>query len=96
MMAHGRTARATTGRGCLSNTSEALSRMLLGTPPGWTLCGITGLLVLLHPRLAILAVSIDFCVREKKHCHNAMMRSIERSLKEAQHARRDLHLQEQP
>ena len=67
------------GRPFRSIVSEALSRMLLGTPPGWTLCGITGLLVLLHPRLAVLARSINFCVREKQHCYHALMRSIERS-----------------
>lgn len=67
------------GRPFRSSVSEALSRMLLGTPPGWTLCGITGLLVLLHHRLTILAASIDFAVREKQHCYHAMMRSIERS-----------------
>ena len=82
------------GRGFRSNVSEALSRMLLNTPPGWTLCGITGLLVLLHPRLAILAASIDFCVRENQHCHLALMRSIERSSNEAHHARHHHHLQE--
>ena len=93
-MAFGRTARATTGRGCRSNVSEALSRMFLNTPPGWTLCGITGLFVLLHPRLAFVAAAIDCCVREKQHCSLALMRSIERSLNEAQHARRNHHLQE--
>lgn len=65
MRVYGMTARATTGRGCRSNASEALSRMLLNTPPGWTLCGITGLFVLLHPRLAFVAAAIDCCVREK-------------------------------
>lgn len=83
-----------TGRPCRSSVSEALSRMLLGTPPGWTLCGITGLLVLLYPRLAVLAGSLDFSVREKQHCYLALMRSIERSSREAQHARRYHHLQE--
>lgn len=72
---------ATTGRAFRSHASEALSRMLLDTPPGWTLCGITGLIVLLHPRLAILACSLDFSVREKQHCYLALMRSIERSSK---------------
>ena len=95
-MVYGMTARATTGRGCRSSVSEALSRMFLNTPPGWTLCGITGLFVILHPRLAILAASIDFCVREKNHCYHALMRSIERSSNEAQHARHRHHLQDQP
>lgn len=76
----------TTGRPFRSSASEALSRMFLNTPPGWTLCGITGLVVLLHPRLAILAYSLDFSVREREHCYHAMMRSIERSSNEAQHA----------
>ena len=75
--------RATIGRPFRSHASEALSRMLLGSPPGWTICGITGLLVLLHPRLAILATSIDFSVRERRHCYHALMRSIERSSEEA-------------
>ena len=70
-----------TGRTFRSHASEALSRMFLNTPPGWTLCGITGLLVLLHPRLAFLASAIDFSVREKQHCYSALMRSIERSSK---------------
>lgn len=77
MMTH-----VTTGRPFRSHASEALSRMLLNTPPGWTLCGITGLVVLLHPRLAILASSLDFSVREKQHCYLALMRSIERSTKD--------------
>lgn len=75
--------RVTTGRDFRSSASEALSRMFLGTPPGWTLCGITGLLVLLYPRLAVLATYLDFSVREKQHCYKALMRSIERSSKEA-------------
>ena len=90
------TSRVTTGRPFRSHASEALSRMLLNTPPGWTLCGITGLVVLLHPRLAILASSIDFSVREKQHCHHALMRSIERSLSEAQNVRHHHPIQEQP
>lgn len=86
-------AHVTTGRAFRSHVSEASSRMFLNTPPGWTLCGITGLLVLLHPRLAILASSLDFSVREKQHCYLALMRSIERSSNEAQHARHHHHLQ---
>ena len=86
--------RVTTGRAFRSHVSEALSRRFLNTPPGWTLCGITGLIVLLHPRLAVLATCLDFSVREKQHCYHALMRSIERSSKEAQHARRHQHLQE--
>lgn len=86
----------TTGRPFRSHASEALSRMFLNSPPGWTLCGITGLFVLLHPRLAILASSLDFSVREKQHCYLALMRSIERSSNEAQHSRHHHHLQEQP
>lgn len=84
------------GRPFRSHASEALSRMFLNTPPGWTLCGITGLLVLLYPRRAILASSLDFLVREKQHCYLALMRSIKRSSNEAQHARHHHHLQEQP
>jgi len=73
---------AMTGRPFRSHASEALSRMLLNTPPGWTLCGITGLVVLLNPRVGILAASLDFSVREKQHCYLALLRSIERSTKE--------------
>lgn len=86
----------TTGRGFRSNVSEALSRLFLNTPPGWTLCGMVGVLVILHPRLTVLASSIDFSVREKQHCYLALMRSIERSSNEAQHERRNHNLQDQP
>jgi len=84
---------AKTGRPFRSHASEALSRMLLNTPPGWTLCGITGLVGLLHPLLDILASSLYFSVRDKQHCYLAMMRSIERSSYEANHARHHNHLQ---
>lgn len=84
----------TTGRPFRSHASEALSRMFLNTPSGWTLCGIIGLLVILHPRLALLATYLDFSVREKQHCYLALMRSIERSSNEAHHDRHHRHLQE--
>lgn len=73
------TTRATTGRAFRSHLSEALSRMLLGSPPGWTFCGLIGLTVMIHPWARSIAKLLDTIIREPCHCDEAVLRSIERA-----------------
>lgn len=71
--------RVMTGRPCRSHISEALSRWCFGTPPGWTLCGFLGLIVMVNPWLKALTRLLDGLLREPCHCDEAVMRSIERA-----------------
>lgn len=73
---------AMTGRSTRSHLSEALTRHFIGTPEGWTFCGLLGLIVAVNPRLAILAGSLDFSLRDRLHCQQAMMSSIDRAYNE--------------
>lgn len=71
--------RATTGRSFLSSTSEALSRLFLGTPPGWTLSGYLGLMAMVLPIVSLLAYALDLVTGEVDHCYKAVLRSITRA-----------------
>jgi len=75
--------RATTGRPLRSHLSEALSRQFLGSPPGWTFCGLIGLTVMVYPVARSIARALDAIVREPCHCDEAVLRSIERASWEA-------------
>lgn len=71
--------RVMTGRPCRTHISEALSRLFLGTPAGWTLCGFIGLCVMVNPWMKSVTVGLDSIMREPCHCEEAVSRSIERA-----------------
>ncbi|WFG40906.1 hypothetical protein ParaMal1_00022 [Paracoccus phage ParMal1] len=72
----------TTGRTALSHVSEAISRVTLGTPPGWTLCGYLALVAYTAGKysmwVAVYAL-VNSLLREPDHCFKALQRSIERA-----------------
>ena len=71
--------RATTGLTFRSHLSEALSRRFLGSPPGWTFCGLMGLTVMVYPMARSVAKALDAILREPCHCDEAVRHSIERA-----------------
>ena len=74
--------RVTTGRTTLSHASEAIARVTLGTPEGWTLCGYLALVAYTVGKYSMWAAVyalVNSALREPDHCFKAMQRSIERA-----------------
>jgi len=59
--------------------SHLIASQCLGTPNGWTLCGVAGLVALVTPRLRPVVTFLDWIFRDPDHCHKAMCRSIDRA-----------------
>lgn len=59
--------------------SHATAFHCLGTPSGWTLCGVAGLAALVTPVLRPVVALLDWLFRDPDHCHKAMCRSIDRA-----------------
>lgn len=64
--------------GFAPNASQAIGRYVFLLPPGWSLCGWLGLVVLVMPVLYPIIRLIDIIRMDKDHCYKAMLSSIER------------------
>ena len=59
--------------------SHALAYKVIGTPSGWTLCGVIGLAAMVTPVLRPVATLVNWLYRDPEHCHKAVLRSIDRA-----------------